>query len=327
MFANNKRPKMTSETNDIAMSCEATKSTVMAPEAIVASVVVALHPLVIMNISEHHTRLKAQERSSSPQVFGAILGKQDGRNIELFNSFEIQYDIIEGDVIINMEYYKAKEEQFRQVFKDLDFIGWYTTGGCADENDIKVHKQMAQINESSLFFKLNTMSKTSELPVSIFESVVDLVDNERRMLFVDVPYTVATEEAERIGVDHVARVSSAGESDVSSAAEHLQAQHSAIRMLYNRVKTILEYVKAVKSGDIPMNHDIMRDCRSLCQRLPVLDSTQFQDDFFDQCNDVMLMTYLASITKGCHTANDFINKFNLTFDRHGIGRRVRGLLY
>ena len=36
------------------------------------------------------------------------------------------------------------------------------------------------------------------------------------MLFVDVPYTVATEEAERIGVDHVARVSSAGESDVSS---------------------------------------------------------------------------------------------------------------
>ena len=65
------------------------------------------------------------------------------------------------------------------------------------------------------------------------------------------------------------------------AAEHLQAQHSAIKMLYNRIKTILEYVKAVRSGAAPINHEIMRDCRSLCQRLPVLDSSQFQEDFFD----------------------------------------------
>ncbi len=41
------------------------------------------------------------------------------------------------------------------------------------------------------------------------------------MLFVDVPYTLATEEAERIGVDHVARVSSAGNSDVSSGNSSL----------------------------------------------------------------------------------------------------------
>ena len=52
-------------------------------------------------------------------------------------------------------------------------------------------------------------------------------------------------------------------------------------MLYNRVKSILEYVRAVKAGDVPINHEIMRDCKSLCQRLPVLDSSQFQEDFFD----------------------------------------------
>eukprot|EP00794_Sanderia_malayensis_P010995 gene10995-12158_t len=319
---------MTSDNNDVAMSAGETKNDVMAPSAS-ASVSVALHPLVIMNISEHHTRIRAQEGSASQKsrVFGAILGKQEGRNIELFNSFELQFDVVEDDIIINMEYYKTKEEQFRQVFKDLDFIGWYTTGSLPDENDIKVQRQMCQINESSLFLKLNTILKTSELPISIFESVIDLVDNEPRMLFVDVPYTLATEEAERIGVDHVAKVSSAGNTDISSAAEHLQSQHSAIKMLFNRVKTILEYVKAVKAGEVPMNHEIIRDCLSLCQRLPVIDSAQFKEEFFDQCNDVMLMTYLASITKGCNTANDFINKFNITYDRHGFGRRMRGLLY
>ena len=40
--------------------------------------------------------------------------------------------------------------------------------------------------------------------------------SKARVLFVDVPYTLATEEAERIGVDHVARMSSAGNSEISS---------------------------------------------------------------------------------------------------------------
>jgi len=41
-----------------------------------------------------------------------------------------------------MAYYKTKEEQFHQVFKNLDFLGWYTTGSGPTENDIRVHKQV-----------------------------------------------------------------------------------------------------------------------------------------------------------------------------------------
>ena len=34
----------------------------------------------------------------------------------------------------------------------------------------------------------------------------------------------------------------------SPAAEHLIAQHSAIKMLHSRVKLILDYIKAVENG-------------------------------------------------------------------------------
>lgn len=40
----------------------------------------------------------------------------------------------------------------------------------------------------------------------MYESVIDLVNGEATMLFVPLTYTLATEEAERIGVDHVARM-------------------------------------------------------------------------------------------------------------------------
>lgn len=69
-----------------------------------------LHPLVIVNISDHHTRVKSQSQPptanggdatsasssspalSSPRVFGCVIGVQRGRTVEIFNSFELLYD-------------------------------------------------------------------------------------------------------------------------------------------------------------------------------------------------------------------------------------------
>lgn len=63
------------------------------------------------------------------QVIGALIGKQEGRNIEVMNSFELLSHTVEEKIIIDKEYYYTKEEQFKQVFKELEFLGWYTTGG------------------------------------------------------------------------------------------------------------------------------------------------------------------------------------------------------
>ncbi|XP_071949548.1 COP9 signalosome complex subunit 6-like [Antedon mediterranea] len=298
---------------------------VMACSSTTGSVTISLHPLLIMNISEHWTRTKAQEGKPT-QVFGAITGRQTGRNIEIMNSFELMFEVIEGDIVIDREYYKTKEEQFKQIFQD-DCIGWYTSGGPPSKSDIKVHKQICEINESPIFLKLNPMSRHTDLPITICESVIDLVNGQATMLFVELQYTIATEEAERIGVDHVARLSSSEAAESSKVAEHLQAQHNAIKMLHSRVKLILDYVKAVQNGHVPINHEIMRDAHSLCHRLPVLSSDKFNGDFYNQCNDVCLMAYLGAITKGCNTINQFVNKFNVLYDRQGIGRRMRGLFF
>ena len=48
-------------------------------------------------------------------VFGALLGTQEGRSMEILNSFELQYDIIDSDVVINTEYYHAKAEQCKRI--------------------------------------------------------------------------------------------------------------------------------------------------------------------------------------------------------------------
>lgn len=79
----------TSEAEISNKTTTTSSSSVMAPSTAAPSVIVALHSLVILNISEHWTRVRAQLGKSTP-VYGALLGRQKGRNIELCTSFEIK---------------------------------------------------------------------------------------------------------------------------------------------------------------------------------------------------------------------------------------------
>jgi len=300
---------------------------VMADSGVAATVSVSLHPLVIMNISEHWTRIKAQA-GTPKQVYGALIGKQDGRSIEVMNSFELDYNTIEGQVVIDREYYQTKEEQFKQVFSEMDFLGWYSTGEKPTMAEINIHRQITEINESPLFIQLSPGGgNCTELPLYLYESVIDMVAGQARILFVKLPYTLATEDSERIGLDHVARIASGNECTTSRTADQLNAQHSAIKMLAGRVKLILEYVKAVERGELPQNHEIMRQIRALSHRLPVLEPERFQPHFFSQANDVALMALLGSVMKSANNLNQYVNKFNVVYQRQGIGRRMRGLFF
>lgn len=120
------RMDVDSEANlNLAPSCShhpkcralASNTSIMAGPGTTPSVTASLHPLVILNISEHWTRIRAQAGETC-QVFGALIGKQKGRNIEVMNSFELRVDRVGADVVINREYYQTKEQQFKQVFVD-----------------------------------------------------------------------------------------------------------------------------------------------------------------------------------------------------------------
>lgn len=61
------------------------------------------------------------------------------------------------------------------------------------------------------------------------------------------------------------------------------AQHSAISMLHSRVKLVLDYIVAIEKGDLPPNHEILRETYALSHRLPVVQSSTFLDEFYMVC--------------------------------------------
>lgn len=148
-------------------------------------------------------------------------------------------------------------------------------------------------------------------------------------MFLDVPYTVVTEEAERIGLDHMARLSSiteSGDKTVSAVVEHLRVQYNAVKMLRERIKLLNEFVKEANAQKLVRNNEIMRTILNLTVRMSFLNADIFHQDFYTQCNDVALINHLGAITKCTNILNQFVNKFNITIERHlNHHRRLKAL--
>ncbi|KAI8889415.1 COP9 signalosome subunit 6 [Backusella circina FSU 941] len=282
---------------------------------------ISVHPLVLLNISDHYTRIKLQAPSviENGRVYGALLASQSGRDIDIINSFEL-----ESNNAVDLAFLHSKLEQLKQVFPQLDFMGWYSLGSKPTEAELKIHEQFLQVNESCLFLQMDPSGLTGgarEFPVTIYESIIDVVEGNMRVVFIKASYKVETEEAERIAVDHVAKPSSSSaDSGVgSSLIAHLTTQRNAIAMLNQRIKFLHQYLLDVKQGNIPIDHDVVRQIASLCRRSPVIEKETFDEQFSTEYSDVLLVAYLATITKGLNSVNDLVDKFNLVNGSNNSG--------
>ncbi|GJN15831.1 hypothetical protein PR202_gb02774 [Eleusine coracana subsp. coracana] len=293
-----------------------------------------LHPLVIVNVSDHYTRVKAQaacsgDSSSSsgavagqpPRVFGCVIGVQRGRMVEIFNSFELVLDPVTGT--LDRAFLEKKQELYKKVFPDFYVLGWYSTGSDVQDTDMLIHKALMDVNESPVYLLLNPAINLSQkdLPVTIYES-----------------------EAERISVDHVAHLKpSDGGSAATQLAAHLTGIHSAIKMLNSRVRVIHQYLVAMQKGlyiclgedcecivklrnvvRLQVDNSLLRQVASLVRRLPAMESQKFQDDFLMEYNDTLLVTYLAMFTNCSSTMNELVEKISTSYERPATRRGGRG---
>eukprot|EP00698_Gefionella_okellyi_P006638 TRINITY_DN15971_c0_g1_i1.p1 TRINITY_DN15971_c0_g1~~TRINITY_DN15971_c0_g1_i1.p1 ORF type:complete len:300 (-),score=64.15 TRINITY_DN15971_c0_g1_i1:42-941(-) len=286
---------------------------------------VSLHPLVILNISDHFMRSKASGDGKTPRTVGLICGTASGRNIEIFNTFECTF-ADSGDALeFDAKYLEERKNQFIQVYPDLEILGWYSTGTKVTDVERKTQQQIQKLTDSNLFLHLDpTVSPTvKELPVHIYLSQLRVAGDQASQVFIDLPFKIETEPAEGIAVGHIAKNTAVGDDTAARLQSHLSSIHTAIRMLGSRVKVLVNYLAAVKKGDQPANHAVMRQVNSLVRRMPALDTKAFQHEHMAEYNDAVLLAYLATLTKSTQSFNEVVDRFNMGFDRHS--RRGRGM--
>ncbi|KAG8969134.1 hypothetical protein FRC03_004449 [Tulasnella sp. 419] len=261
-------------------------------------------------------------------VLGGLLGTQTGRDVEIVNTFELAVDELPADGSgsrnVNHAFFSARRDQYKQVFPSLDFIGWYTVSQTLDHSHVAIHEQFVAYHPTPLLLVLSPASTPEQkeaqiLPFKAYEPVVEIKERKQRTVYVEAAWNVETGEAERIAVDWTAKGGEGG----SSLASHLQTQRAAIKMLHDRIVVLVEYVTALIAGQAKPDHDILRSLSALVASIPASQNKYFREEFETEEADVLLTSYLSSLTKTQSTLSDIVDKYLTTIDTSGPGGRMK----
>ncbi|TGO50248.1 hypothetical protein BOTNAR_0400g00070 [Botryotinia narcissicola] len=192
------------------------------------SLQVALHPLVLLTISDYITRHTLRQQTGP--VVGALLGQQNGREITIEHAFECLLTTEEDEVKLSPLWFEKRLQQMKDVHKvpALDLVGWYTIIPNSGPQPIHlpIHRQiLSTYNESAILLGFHPEEALSgavggKLPLTIYESNYEAEESgaetgedkemkdeepQLKLKFKELPFTVETGEAEMISVDFVAR--------------------------------------------------------------------------------------------------------------------------
>ncbi|KAK4688504.1 COP9 signalosome complex subunit 6, partial [Tremellales sp. Uapishka_1] len=288
---------------------------------------IKLHPLPLLNISEHHTRSRFVA-PSPPKLIGALLGTLSNREVSIVNTFELTFaspsqdvDMFDASVghnsQVDNEFFETRKEQFKQVFPSLEVVGWYSVGKEPSSEDIDLHRQFANTVDTPIFLLFDSVPppQSPALPINIYESFLDPSGEGGEENFVALDFGIETGEAERIAVDGVSKGTS-GDGEESALISNLTTQRNAIRMLYERIQVLLSYVDEIinsqstfphiNENNVDMSHfpekakpdyTILRQISALVATLPTMNAPEFKEELMTEYSDVQLTAYLTALTK------------------------------
>lgn len=181
---------------------------------------VQLHPLVLLTISDYITRHTVRQQQGL--ALGAVIGQQNGRNFTLEHAYECRLvDCASDNVTLDGEWFIERLEMYKEVHKEpaLDLVAVFALGPVEgpQPSHLPILQQVKSLTGSDsvmlLLFhpELVENLQGGKLPISLYEPVEEASGggDQTRLRFKELAYEVETGDAERIGVDFVAKGSGA----------------------------------------------------------------------------------------------------------------------
>ncbi|KRY58924.1 Mitochondrial intermediate peptidase [Trichinella britovi] len=254
-----------------------------------ASVEITLRPEVILHLSDHFTRERVNGRNEHFQVYGALMGKQSGRFIEVIRSFPVTIG---------------------SIYKDEIFVGWYVITGLNyfNELDHQMHNVSMIVNENPIILRFNPFDNlTRVLPIEFYES------NPAMTEFVLLSYSIVYQKNEMICIAHVSEQAvEKSNSTANNTLTRLNSQLNAVRLLMMRQKLVIDYLQAVASGTFPINHSILRKISAHINSLLSVKMEYIENDLYASEDDKNLLLSLQAMAKlSLETSSGLFNVENL----------------
>ncbi|KAJ3822959.1 maintenance of mitochondrial structure and function-domain-containing protein [Lentinula raphanica] len=259
---------------------------------------IIVHPLVLLSVADHHAR--AVSRNTNKRVIGVLLGQDNGKTINVANSFGIPFEEDEKDSktwFLDHNYIEGMYEMFKKVNAKERLIGWYHTGPKLRASDQEINDLFKRFIARPIMVIVDVRPETVGIPTDAYFAVEEIKDDgtETRKTFLHCPSAIEAEESEEIGVEHLLR--DIKDSTTTTLATRVSEQLSSLRGLQSRLTDIQKYLADVAAGTMPVNHQIVYHLQDALNLLPDLSDIDTTQSFATSTNDELLVVYLSSLVR------------------------------
>jgi Maintenance of mitochondrial structure and function/JAB1/Mov34/MPN/PAD-1 ubiquitin protease len=280
---------------------------------------IGLHPLAISGICDHYTRV-AVGGSKLPRdapVVGLLFGVQAGSHVSIFDATDIiyeQHSAGSDEITILPAEISKKKELWTAVYTSYELIGWYAVGVEVTAMHMAIHKKMLAFNESPLFVLLNPMAAadTTHLPLSVYEVELKANGDAVTPVFVDVPFSLETSQAERVAIEQVTK--QAPVDGTSTLEVQNGGVQTSLRILEDGIDKVIAALQGISAaGDVPVDYALLHKSARLAHLLPTVDSREFDKVFDDEVVDTLMISYLAAATKTTVDMSELVEMYTTAF--------------
>jgi translation initiation factor 3 subunit F len=262
-------------------------------------VVAKLHPTVLFNICDSFIRRNDQQE----RVIGTLLGSisADG-TVEIRNSYAVPHSEQADQVAVDIDYNRTMYELHQRVNPKEVVVGWYSTGSNLSPSDTLIHDFYGREVANPVLLIVDTAFAEEKVNIKVFVSTL-LTLGERQLAaqFHEVQLDLRLVEAERIGFDVLKKTM------VEKLPNDLEGLEATIERLQEMIDRVFRYVDGVLEGQIEPDNSIGRFLADTMSAVPRISSDAFDKLFNDSVQDLLLVLYLANLTKTQLTLAEKLN--------------------
>lgn len=265
------------------------------------------------------------------------------------NSFAIPFEEDERDpktFFLDLDYVEEMWRMFRKVngtsvLTILVQIGWlilpkakerpigfYHTGPRLRSSDLEITELFKRFCARPVMVIVDVRTSGGRgdtgIPTDAYFAVEEIKDDgtATQRTFTHVSTSIEAEEAEEIGVEHLLRDISSSSSAPSSSllttqslSTRVASQLQSLRGLHARLHEIGEYLEAVRSGKMPVNHQVVYQLQEIMGLLPQLGGdVELGKAFRMGVNDQSLVVFLSSMIRTVLALHDLSTSSALRSD-------------
>jgi len=254
---------------------------------------VYVHPVALFTVVDSYER----RTEDAKRVVGTLMGSFNNGVVEVTNCFTVPHHETQEEVAFDKEYANSMLDLYRDANPSEDIVGWFATSNEISGHSTLIHEYYSIECDNPIHLTVDCQLKSGRMDIKTYvSSPMGVPGGTMGIIFTPVPKEIKYYEPEQVAV-HTFSKNKGGSKKPAGLDSGITHISKASDQLVDLLKDMLRYVKDVVAGEVAPNPEIGQRLMTLFGSVPQMDVEQVENMMNNNMQDLLMVLYLASLTK------------------------------